>query len=83
LAGALITPLFSLDPNLGLPWLVSAFMLVMVAGSQMGALLLTCLLFGAVQVLVSFYLSPILGSVSIALLAALTLRLLPRGLIHD
>jgi len=83
LAGALITPLFSLEPNLGLPWLVSAFMLVMVAGNKMGALLLTCLLFGGVQVLVSFYISPILGSVSIALLAALTLRLLPRGLIHD
>jgi len=44
----------------------------------MGALLLTCLLFGGVQVLVSFYLSPILGSVSIALLAALALRLMPR-----
>jgi len=83
LAGALITPLFSLEPNLGLPWLVSAFMLVMVAGNKMGALLLTCLLFGGVQVLVSFYISPILGSVSIALLAALTLRLLPRGLIYD
>jgi len=78
LAGALITPLFSLDPNLGLPWLVSAFMLVMVAGNKMGALLLTCLLFGGVQVLVSVYVSPILGSVSIALLAALTLRLMPR-----
>ena len=32
LAGALITPLSSVDPNMGLPWLVSAFMLVMVSG---------------------------------------------------
>jgi len=83
LAGALVTPLFSLDPNLGLPWLVSAFMLVMVAGHSITALLLICLLYGAAQVLVSVYISPILGSVTIALLAALTLRLAPKGFSHD
>ena len=32
LAGALITPLSSVDPNMGVPWLVNAFMLVMVSG---------------------------------------------------
>ena len=74
LAGALITPLSSVDPNMGLPWLVSAFMLVMVSGHSIGALLLTCLVYGACQVLVSVYLSPILGGVTIAVLAALTLR---------
>ena len=30
LAGALITPLSSVDPNMGVPWLVNAFMLVLV-----------------------------------------------------
>src|SRR5690606_37780778 len=29
-AGALITPLLSVDPNMGLPWLVNSFMLVMI-----------------------------------------------------
>ncbi len=33
LAGTLITPLSSVDPNMGVPWLVSAFMLVMVSGA--------------------------------------------------
>ncbi len=37
LAGALITPLSSVDPNMGLPWLVSAFMLVMVSGGSLFA----------------------------------------------
>jgi branched-chain amino acid transport system permease protein len=32
-----------------------------------------------VQVLVSAYVSPVLGGVAVALLAALTLRLRPRG----
>ena len=38
LAGVLITPLSSVDPNMGVPWLVNAFMLVMVSGSSFLAL---------------------------------------------
>jgi branched-subunit amino acid ABC-type transport system permease component len=82
LAGAFITPLSSVDPGMGQPWLVSAFLLVMVAGSSMTGLLLTCLLFGACQVLVSTYVSPVLGGITIALLAALVLRIRPRGFSH-
>jgi branched-subunit amino acid ABC-type transport system permease component len=82
LAGALITPLSSVDPGMGLPWLVSAFMLVMVAGNSMTGLLLTCLLFGACQVLVSTFVSPVLGGITIAVLSALVLRIRPRGFSH-
>ncbi|OZI38037.1 branched-chain amino acid ABC transporter permease [Bordetella genomosp. 10] len=83
LAGALITPLSSVDPNMGLPWLISAFMLVMVSGHSMASLLLTCVVFGAAQVAVSTFVSPILGGVTIAVLAALTLRIRPKGFAHD
>ena len=79
LAGTLITPLSSLDPGMGLPWLVSAFMLVMVSGHSMLSLLLTCLVFGACQVLVSTYANPVLGGLTIAVLSALTLRVRPKG----
>lgn len=82
LAGALITPLSSVDPNMGLTWLISAFMLVMVSGHSMLSLLLTTLLFSACQVLVSTYLSPVLGGLTIAVLAALTLRIRPQGFAH-
>ena len=82
LAGMLITPLSSVDPNMGLPWLVSAFMLVMVAGYSMLSLLFTCLVFGACQVLVSTFVSPVLGGLTIAVLAALTLRIRPKGFSH-
>jgi branched-chain amino acid transport system permease protein len=82
LAGALITPLSSVDPDMGLPWLVGAFMLVMVSGQSMLGLLVTCLVFGACQVMVSTYLSPVLGGLTIAVLAALTLRIRPRGFAH-
>ena len=79
LAGALITPLSSVDPNMGLNWLVSAFMLVMVSGHSMASLLLTCLIFGTVQVLISTFISPVLGGLAIAVLAAFTLRIRPKG----
>ncbi|WP_186068500.1 branched-chain amino acid ABC transporter permease [Burkholderia gladioli] len=82
LAGMLITPLSSVDPNMGLPYLVNAFMLVMVSGYSMLGLLLTCLVFGACQVLVSTFVSPVLGGLTIAVLAALTLRVFPTGLSH-
>lgn len=82
LAGALVTPLSSVDPDMGLPWLVGAFMLVMVSGHSMLSLLVTCLVFGACQVMVSTYLSPVLGGLTIAVLAALTLRIRPQGFAH-
>jgi branched-subunit amino acid ABC-type transport system permease component len=83
LAGCLITPLSSVDPGMGLSWLVSAFMLVMVSGHSIFGLLLTCVLFGGCQVLVSSYANPVLGGLTIPLLAALTLRIRPKGLAHD
>jgi len=79
LAGTLITPLSSVDPGMGLPWLVSAFMLVMVSGHSMPSLMLTCVVFGACQVLVSSFANPVLGGLTIPLLAALTLRIRPKG----
>ena len=79
LAGALITPLSSVDPNMGIPWLVNAFMLVMVSGSSMASLLVATLAFSVVQVALSIYVSPILGGLAIVVLAAITLRIRPKG----
>ena len=79
LAGVLLTPLTSVDPNMGVAWLIGAFMLVMVADTSYAALAAACLVFGGVQVLVSTFVSPVLGSISVAVLAALVLRISPRG----
>jgi urea transport system permease protein len=79
LAGALLAPLASVDPNMGVAWLIGAFMLVMVAGSSFGALAAACLVFGAAQVLVSTFFSPILGGITVAVLCAVTLRIRPKG----
>lgn len=79
LAGALLTPLTSVDPNMGVAWLTGAFMLVMVAGSSFAALAAACLVFGGLQVLVSIFVSPILGAITVAVLCAFVLRIRPRG----
>ena len=79
LAGALITPLSSVDPNMGVPWLINAFMLVMVAGSSFASLALASFVLGGAQVVVSTYFSPILGGMTIVLLSAIVLRLRPSG----
>src|SRR5207237_10477841 len=74
LAGALLTPLVSVHPNLGVPWLINAFMLVLVAGMSLGNLALAALILGGAQVLVSSYGNPVLGSLTIVILAVITLR---------
>jgi branched-subunit amino acid ABC-type transport system permease component len=78
-AGALITPLASVDPNMGLPWLIGAFMLVMVSGGSLVTLAFSCILLGGLQVIASTFISPILGGLTIAVLAAVALRLRPEG----
>ncbi len=79
-AGALITPLLSVDPNMGLPWLVNSFMLVLVAGASFPGLAIAALLLGGAQVVVSTFFSPIIGGLTIVVLAAAILRISPKGL---
>ena len=74
LAGALLTPLISVHPYLGVPWLINAFMLVLVAGVSLSNLAFAALLLGGAQVLVSSYGNPVLGSLTIVILAVVILR---------
>jgi branched-subunit amino acid ABC-type transport system permease component len=83
LAGALITPLSSVDPNMGVPWLVNAFMLVLVSSVSLLSLAMAALALGGAQVLVSTFVSPVLGGLTIVVLAALLLRIRPQGFAHD
>ena len=79
LAGALVVPLSSVDPNMGVPWLVGAFMLVLLSGSSLVAMAVAALVLGAAQVLVSTYLNAVLGGMTVAVLAAIILRIRPAG----
>jgi branched-subunit amino acid ABC-type transport system permease component len=82
LAGALITPLSSVDPNMGVPWLVNAFMLVLVSSVSLLSLATAAIALGGAQVLVSTFVSPVIGGLTIVVLAALLLRVRPAGFGH-
>lgn len=79
MAGALITPLLSIDPLMGLPWLLNAFMLVMISGTSLLSLAVACLVLGGAQVVVSTFGNPVIGALAIVVLAAVLLRLRPAG----
>ncbi len=79
LAGALVVPLSSVDPNMGVPWLVGAFMLVLLSGSSLVAMAAAALVLGAAPVLVSTFVNAVLGGMTIAVLAAIILRIRPAG----
>src|SRR4029077_9628215 len=83
LAGALITPLSSIDPSLGLSWLVNAFMLVLVSGASLFSLAIAAIVLGGAQVLISSFANPVYGSMVIVILAALLLRVRPQGFARD
>jgi branched-subunit amino acid ABC-type transport system permease component len=74
LSGALLTPLVSVHPNLGVSWLINAFMLVLVAGVSLVNLAGAALVLGGAQVLVSSYGNPVLGSLTIVILSVIILR---------
>jgi branched-subunit amino acid ABC-type transport system permease component len=78
-AGTLITPLSSVDPNMGVAWVVGAFMLVLVSGSSLVSLAVASVVLGGAQMLVSTFVDPVLGGLTIAVLAALLLRFRPEG----
>lgn len=82
-AGALITPLSSVDPNMGVAWLISAFMLVLVSGSSLLSLAVASVVLGGAQVIVSNYFGSVLGGMTIAALAAVILRIRPQGFSYE
>ncbi len=79
LAGALLTPLTSVDPLMGLPYLIGAFMLVMVSSGSLPALAVACVVLGGLQAIISTYFGSVLGGLTIAVFAAIALRLRPEG----
>ncbi len=83
MAGALITPLSAVNPNMGFPWLVSCFMIVLLSGSSLVSLALSAVILGGAQVLVSTFISPVAGGMTIVVLAAIILRIRPEGLVND
>ena len=83
MAGALITPLSSVNPNMGFSWLISSFMIVLLSGSSLVSLAVSALVLGGTQVLVSTFINPVAGGMTIVVLAAIILRIRPEGFVNE
>jgi branched-chain amino acid transport system permease protein len=79
-AGAALAPMSSIDPNLGLPFVIPAFMIVFVSGPSLTGLAFSTAVLGTCQTIVSIYGNQIVGSLVIVVLAVLLVRLFPRGM---
>ncbi|MDX8469724.1 branched-chain amino acid ABC transporter permease [Mesorhizobium sp. VK23B] len=79
-AGAVIVPMSSVDPHMGTPWVVTAFMVVLAAGISLPALLLSAVGLAAAQVLATYFLAPVVGSLLVIAFPILLLRLFPDGI---
>ncbi|MBV9517300.1 MAG: branched-chain amino acid ABC transporter permease [Hyphomicrobiales bacterium] len=79
-AGALIVPMSSVDPNMGTPWVITAFMVVLAAGISLPALALSAAVLAASQVLATFYIAPVIGSLLVIAVPILLMRFVPGGI---
>jgi urea transport system permease protein len=81
LAGAVMAPLMSVDPQMGVGFLIPAFLSILVggAGTLLGALLGTTLIAGASTVVSSIW-SQIAAQIVVFGLAIVVIRLFPQGL---
>ncbi len=81
LAGAVMTPLVSLDPQMGLGFLVPAFLSILVGGlGSVAAPLAGATAVGVTDTLVATYFSPVWAQGVVFTLAIVLLRLFPDGI---
>ncbi|MBX6322094.1 MAG: branched-chain amino acid ABC transporter permease [Rhodospirillaceae bacterium] len=80
-AGAVMAPLMSVDPQMGVGFLVPAFLSILVggAGSLLGALFGTTLIAGS-DTVVSTYWTQVMAQIAVLSLAIVIIRLFPQGL---
>src|SRR5438309_1288359 len=81
LAGAVMAPLMSVDPQMGVGFLIPAFLSILVggSGSLLGTLLGTTLIAGAGTVVSSIW-TQITAQIVVFALAIVVIRLFPQGL---
>ncbi len=80
LAGAVLAPLVGLVPTSGGAYIAKAFITVIAGGpSLIAGLLSSSGLFGLVNQIFTFAISPVMGEVALLVAAVILLRLLPQG----
>lgn len=81
LAGALVSPLISVDPQMGMGYLVPAFLSILVGGAgSLSGVLVGGGVIGGADNLLTLWLSPVAAQIAVFTLAILIIRLRPQGI---
>lgn len=82
LAGAVMAPLMSVDPQMGLGFLVPAFLSILVGGTgHLAGVLAGSALIGGTDTVIARLWSPVVAQIVVFTLAIVALRLFPRGVL--
>lgn len=81
LAGVLLAPTVNVFPGMGPPFVIGAFLVVLVAGvGSVLAVVAAALVLGLTQTVLADVYSPVAGSLGLLVIAVIAMRLLPQGL---
>ena len=81
LAGAILAPIAGVLPDIGVTYVIKAFITVIGGGAvALSGTVAAAILFGAVNQTVTFLSRPVVGEVALLLVAIVLLRLLPNGI---
>jgi urea transport system permease protein len=81
LAGALVAPLISVDPQMGLGYLVPAFLAILIGGAgPLAGVLVGGTLVCGVDSLLTLRISPVAAQIAVLALAVVAIRLRPTGI---
>jgi branched-chain amino acid transport system permease protein/urea transport system permease protein len=82
LAGAVMAPLMSVDPQMGLGFLVPAFLAILVGGTgHLAGVLAGSVLVGGTDTVIARLWSPVVAQIVVFTLAIVVIRLFPRGVV--
>ncbi|MFQ5784804.1 MAG: branched-chain amino acid ABC transporter permease [Alphaproteobacteria bacterium] len=82
LAGALVAPLISVDPEMGLGYLIPAFLSILVGGAgPLAGVLAGGGVVGGTNNLLTIWLSPVIAQIAVFALAILVIRVRPQGIL--
>jgi branched-subunit amino acid ABC-type transport system permease component len=81
LAGAILAPIAGVLPDIGVTYVIKAFITVIGGGAvALSGTVAAAILFGAVNQTVTFLSRPVVGEVALLVVAIILLRLLPNGI---
>ena len=80
LAGAIISPLGTVNPNMGLPWLIDSFLVVIVGGQSALGPVVGSVFVGGAESTLAFFIQPVTASMLVLVIAIVALRFRPQGL---